>query len=625
MVAASIPRLAAEPRCDAPTLPRLLKDHATRHPQRIAFRRKHLGIWQSTTWATYFDRVRTLGLGLRSLGVQPGDRVAIHSENRPEWVFADLATESLGGIVVGVYPTNPAAEVAYLLCDSGARVLVAEDQEQVDKALAVTDRCPDLTHVVVIDPKGLRHYDHPALITYDEVEQRGRELHAGDPGTFDRLVDATTADQVASIVYTSGTTGEPKGAMLTHANCLAGATALVEGMGITAADTAVSYLPLCHVAERMWSIFISLLAGVTISFAESVDTVQADIYEIAPTFFGAVPRIAEKMHASVEVKVQDAVWIKRRNYELWIRVGRRLAQERLEHAGRLRLGSRLLHALGTLMLYRPLRERLGLRNVRHCLVGAAPPAPELLEWFHAMGLRMVQVYGQTECSGASHMHRGWDIAYDTVGTELPGYESRLDPDTGEVLLRGDGLFAGYWRQPEATAATRRDGWLHTGDQGVVTERGHLKIVGRLKDIMITSGGKNVSPERIENALKFSPYVREAVVVGDGRKHLAALVGIEYDTVAHWAERRGIPYTTYRDLSERPEVVELIDGWLREVNRELAPPEQIKAFRLLPKELDHDDAELTATQKVRRAAVTLRFGELVEELYRGDRSDRGDGR
>jgi long-chain acyl-CoA synthetase len=356
---------------------------------------------------------------------------------------------------------------------------------------------------------------------------------------------------------------------------------------------------------------------VTISFAESVDTVQADIYEIAPTFFGAVPRIAEKMHASVEVKVQDAAWIKRRNYELWIRVGRRLAQERLQRGGRLSLASRLVYLVGNLMLYAPLRHQLGLRNVRHCLVGAAPPAPELLEWFHAMGLRMVQVYGQTECGGASHMHRGWDIAYDTVGTELPGYESRLDPDTGEVLLRGDGLFAGYWRQPEATAATRRDGWLHTGDQGVVTARGHLKIVGRLKDIMITSGGKNVSPERIENALKFSPYVREAVVVGDGRKHLAALVGIEYDTVAHWAERRGIPYTTYRDLSERPEVVELIDGWLREVNRELAPPEQIKAFRLLPKELDHDDAELTATQKVRRAAVTQRFGELVEELYRGD--------
>jgi long-chain acyl-CoA synthetase len=615
VVATTVPPVAVEPQSTALTLPRLLRQRASRHPTRIAFRRKHLGIWQSTTWGTYLERVRALCLGLRSLGVEPGDRVAIHSENRPEWVFADLATEALGGIVVGIYPTNPAAEVAYLLRDSGARVLVAEDQEQVDKALAVVDDCPDLSHVVVVDPKGLRHYGHPALVTYEEIEQRGRAHHAADPAAFDALVERTTGDAVASIVYTSGTTADPKGAMLTHGNCLAGATAMVEAMGVTADDTSVSSLPLCHVAERMWTIFISLLAGVTISFAESVDTVQADIFEIAPTFFGAVPRIAEKMHAGVEIRIQDAAWVKRKNYDLWIRIGRRLAHERLQREGQLRWRSHLLYLLGNVLLYRPLRERLGLRNVRHCIVGAAPPAPELLEWFHAIGIRMVQVYGQTECSGASHMHHGWDIAYHTVGTELPGYTCKLDPDSGEVLLRGDGLFAGYWRNPDATARALRDGWLHTGDQGTVTDRGHLQIVGRLKDIIITSGGKNIAPERIENAIKFSPYVREAVVVGDGRRYLAALIGIEYDTVGHWAERRGIPYTTYRDLSERPEVVELVRRWLLRVNDDLATPEQIRTFQLLPKELDHDDAELTATQKVRRVAVAERFADLVEELYR----------
>jgi long-chain acyl-CoA synthetase len=597
------------------TLPQLLRDRAQRMPARVAFRHKDYGIWHPTTWEEYLRRVRSVAMGLRSLGVQPGDRVAVQSENRPEWVFADLAAESLGAVVVGIYPTNPPPEVAYILQNSGARVLVAEDQEQVDKALEVFDRCSALEHIVVMDPKGLRAYDHPALVTFAEVERRGRELDETSPDEFDRAIDARRSQDVACIVYTSGTTGPPKGAMLTHANCLAGASAFVTAMGITEDDTAVSYLPLCHVAERMWTIFISLLSGVTINFAESVGTVQKDIFEIAPTFFGAVPRIAEKMQANVEIRVQDAAWVKRKSYDLWIRVGRRLARERLDRAGRLRPTSRVLYALGNLFLYRPLRERLGLRNVRHCIVGAAPPAPELLEYFHALGIRMVQVYGQTECGGASHMHHRWDIAYDTVGTELPGYSCRIDADTGEVLLGGGGLFAGYWANPEATAATLRDGWLHTGDQGVITDRGHLKIVGRLKDIIITSGGKNVSPDYIENAIKFSPYVREAIVVGDGRKYLAALVGIEYDTVGHWAEQRGIPYTTYRDLSERPEVVELIDGWINEVNRDLSQVERIKRFRLLTKELDHEDAELTATQKVRRAAIADKFGDLIEELYR----------
>ncbi len=599
---------------EADTLPALLVARAQAHPDRVAFRHKDLGIWQPITWVTYLDQVRAVAHGLRTLGVARGDRVAVHSENRPEWVYADLATEALGGIVVGVYPTNPAAEVRYLLRNSGAKVLVAEDQEQVDKALAVIDECPDLERIVVIDPKGLRGYDHPALLTLDELVNAGRADAAADPDWFETAVSEVGPDEVACIVYTSGTTGPPKGAMLTHRNCLAGARAFVHGMGVSSNTTTVSYLPLCHVAERMWTIFISLLAAPTINFAESVDTVQRDIHEIAPTFFGAVPRIAEKMQAAVEIKIQDAAWIKRRNYAYWMRIGRRIARERIERGGKLGLGSRVQYALGNLFLYRTLRDRLGLRNVEHCLVGAAPPSPELLEYFHAMGIRMVQTYGQTECGGSSHPHHGWDIAYDTVGTTLPGYECRLDPDTHEVLLRGEGLFAGYWRNPEATAATIRDGWLHTGDQGEITERGHLKIVGRIKDIIITSGGKNISPDYIENELKFSPYVREAIVIGEGRKYITALIGIEYDTVGHWAERRGIPYTTYRDLSERPEVVELIDEWVREVNGRLAQVEQIKRFRLLPKELDHEDAELTATQKVRRSAIAAKFDDLIAELY-----------
>ncbi len=600
---------------DAETLPELLVVRARTHPDRVAFRHKDLGIWQEITWATYLHQVTAIAYGLRDLGVESGDRVAIHAENRPEWVFADLAAESLGAIVVGVYPTNPAAEVEYMLRDCGAKVLIAEDQEQVDKALAVVDNCPELRSIVVIDPKGLRGYDHPMLIDLVDVIERGRRAGDVDPNWFDDAIGTISSDDVSCIVYTSGTTGAPKGAMLTHRNCLVGARAFVDGMGVNSNTTTVSYLPLCHVAERIWSIFISLLAAPTINFAESVDTVQSDIHEIAPTFFGAVPRIAEKMQAGVEIKIQDASRLKRFNYALWMRVGRSIARERLENSGELGLISRLKYQAGNLFLYRALRDRLGLRNVEHCLVGAAPPSPELLEYFHAMGVPMVQTYGQTECGGSSHLHHGWDIAYDSVGTILPGYECRLDPETNEVLLRGDGLFAGYWRNEEATADTIRDGWLHTGDQGTITDRGHLKIVGRLKDIIITSGGKNVSPDFIENEIKFSPYVREAIIVGDGRKYVAALIGIEYDTVGHWAEQHGIAYTTYRDLSERDEVFELIADWVKTVNEKLAQVEQVKKFTLLTKELDHEDAELTATQKVRRSAIMAKFDGAIEELYR----------
>lgn len=597
------------------TLPQWLNHRVTRHPDRIAFRHKSFGIWEPITWQGYRERVEAMCLGLQALGLESGDRVAIHSENRPEWVFADLAVQAAGAITVGVYPTSPAPELAYLLQNSGARIIISEDQEQVDKALAVRGECPALEHILVVDPKGLRGYDDRGLLTYAEIETGGRDRRQTEPGTFDRLVASTRPEDVSCIVYTSGTTGPPKGAVLTHEQCLAAAKALVEGFGVTPADTAVSYLPLCHVAERMWTLFVSLLVGITVNFAESVETVQRDIYEIAPTFFGAVPRIAEKMQAGVEIRMQDATWLKRKNYDVWMRTGHRLARRRLADGGRLPLTARMVYAVGWLMLYRSLRERLGLRNVRHCLVGAAAVAPELMDYFHAMGVRMRQAYGQTECGGASHMHRPDDIKYETVGVPLPGYDCRIDPTTSEVLLAGDGLFSGYWRNPDATAATLRDGWLYTGDLGEIDADGHLRIIGRMKDVIITSGGKNVSPQEIENKLKFSPYVKEAIVIGDGRRYLTALIGIEYDNVGHWAEQRGIPYTTYHDLSARPETHDLIADWVTTVNREVAQVETIKRFRLLPKELDHEDEELTATQKVRRAAIAAKFGELIEDLYR----------
>ena len=598
------------------TVPRLLAERARADPQRVVFRHKFRGVWEPISWRTYFERTEAFTHGLRSLGVGQGDRVAIHSENRPEWVYADVATETLRAIVVGVYPTNPPSELSYILQNSGAKVLVAEDQEQVDKALAALPDCPALECIVVIDPKGLGGYDHPAIVTYAEVERRGQELAAAEPGAFERLIEQTETDDPAVIVYTSGTTGPPKGAVLTHRNGLSSAIGFGAGLGITGDEVTVSYLPLCHLAERVWTIYAPVLWGVNANFAESIATVQHDIFEIAPTFFGAVPRISDKMRSGVEIRMQDAAYLKRKNYELWMGVGRRLASERLANGGRLSWRSRILNRVGDVMLYRPLRNHLGLRRVRHYLVGTAPVSPELMAWFHAIGMRMFQTYGQTECGGASHAHRGWDIRFESVGVPFEGVECRIDEPTGEVLLRGDGVFSGYWGNPTATAQTvDPEGWLHTGDVGVIDDDdGHLRIIGRIKDIIITAGGKNISPAEIENRLAFSPYVKEGIVIGEGRKFLSALIGIEYETVAHWAERRHLAFTTYHDLATRPEVVELISSWVDEVNRDLAQVESIKRFTLLPKELDHDDDELTATQKVRRSSVEKRYHDLVEAMY-----------
>jgi long-chain acyl-CoA synthetase len=597
------------------TIPRLLRHRVAEHPDRVAFRYKHLGIWRPISWAEYGRNVEAMAYALLHLGVGPGDRVAIQSDNRPEWVFADVAAESIGAVVVGVYPTCPATELAYHLNDSGSRILIAEDQEQVDKALEAHPSCPCLEWIVVIDPKGLRHYDDRALLRLGDLTAAGADMARRHPEQLDALVQAARSSDVSCIIYTSGTTGPPKGAMLTHANAIAGGVAMAEGFGFQASDSHVAYLPLCHLAERNLTLYVSLLIGHTTSFAESAETVQNDIYEIAPTFFGAVPRIAQKMRTSVEIKIENSTWVKRMNYRFWMKVGTRLASSRIEHGYRLSLSERCIHQVGSFCLYRSLRKHLGLKNARHCIIGTAPVSRDLMQYFHAMGVPLRQTFGQTECGGASHMHRLDDIRFDTVGTTLPGYECSIDESTGEVLLAGPGVFAGYWANEEATERAMSGKWLRTGDVGEIDSDGHLRIIGRIKDIIITAGGKNISPSEIENKIKFSPYVREAIVVGEGRKFLTALIGIEFDAVANWAEKRRIPYTTYRDLSERAEVIDLIDDWVTEVNRDLARVETIKRFWLLPKELDHEDSELTATQKVRRSAIVERFGCEIEALYR----------
>jgi long-chain acyl-CoA synthetase len=596
------------------TLPAILRERCRATADHVATREKRLGIWREHTWAELFDRVRAFGLGLVALGIEPGDRVAIHSEDRPEWLIAEYGTIAVGGASVGIYPTNPAAEVQYILAHSGARILVAEDQEQVDKALAVADRCPSLRHIVVIDPKGLRGYSDERLLRWEDVERLGREVAERDGARFDRLIDERRPDEIGMIVYTSGTTGPPKGAMLTELNLTTSVDLARALWQATPEDRVCSYLPLCHVAEKIFTVFLPLASGASANFAESIDTVTANLREVEPTIFLGVPRIWEKMAAGIQIRMQDADPLKRAVFRVWLAVGHRLARVWIDSGGRYPFPASLLYRLGWLCLYGPLQRKLGLARCRIAVSGAAPISPDLLRFFHAIGVHIREAWGQTECAGAASLTPADDVRIGSVGRPVPGLEVRIAED-GEILVRGPLVFAGYLNDEGSTrAALDPDGWLHTGDVGRMDEHGHVYITDRKKDIIVTAGGKNIAPSLIENMLKSSPYVREAIVIGDRRSYVTALIGIERDAVGDWATRREIPFTTYRDLAERPEVVELIADEVRRVNRDLASVEQIKRFRLLPKELDHEDGELTATQKVKRLVLQDRFRDLVDSLY-----------
>jgi len=604
------------------TVAAMARERALKAPRRVAMRDKDLGIWREYSWGDTWELVVDAAHGLLALGVDVGDRVCIHSEDRPEWIVLDLATVAVRGVTVGLYPTNPTAEVRYLLADSGASVLLAEDQEQVDKALAV-DRgdVPALQRIIYIEPRGVRKYDDDRLLPWDEFIELGRRHRAEVPGEVERRMAAAEGDDLMTLVYTSGTTGPPKGAMLTNANaafCIEQIVVDGERLGGKEAgpdDLILTYLPLCHVAERIFSTWHLVSCGTVLNFAESIETVSENLREVQPTLFFAVPRIWEKLHATILIKGNDASFVKRLLFKAGMRLARVIGRERVANGGAHTWKSRLAYAIAWPLVFRPMRERTGLRRVRWAGSGAAPIAPEVLEFFLGIGVPVYELYGMTENSAVATVNYPGRAKVGTVGEAWPGIGLRIDDATGEIQTKHPGVFKGYWNKPEATAETfTGDGWLMTGDVGEWVDGTHVKIIDRIKHIIITSGGKNISPSEIENALKTSPYVKEAMVIGDRRKYLAALIGIEYETVGDWALRRNIPYTTYRDLSEKPEVVELIGEVVERINQQFATVEQIKKFRLLPKELDHEDGELTATQKLKRKAMEERFHDLVESMY-----------
>jgi long-chain acyl-CoA synthetase len=606
----------------ATTVASLARDWAQRSPTQTAMREKDFGIWRSYDWATVWGLVEEAAHGLLALGVEPGDRVSIHAEDRPEWIILDLATVAVRGVTVGFYPTNPAVEVEYLLRDSGACVHFAEDEEQYDKIDEIgREKLPDVRSIIFVEPRGMIGKDDDRLLFWDNFLESGREHKAQHPNAVAERMAAAQDDDIMTLVYTSGTTGPPKGAMLTNTNAafcidkIVNAEERVPGGPPTQKDQIVTYLPLCHVAERVFSTWSMVGAGPVLNFAESIETVNENLREVQPTIFFAVPRIWEKLHAMALIKANDASWFKKRVLGIGLALATRIGKIKVANLGNHTVQSRVLAAIGWVLVFRAMRERLGLRRCRYASSGAAPIAPEVLEFFIGLGVPVFELYGMTENSAVATANFVGRMKLGTVGEPYPDIDFRIAEDTGEIQVRHDGVFKGYWNKPDQTAETfTDDGWLMTGDVGEWVDGTHVRIVDRIKHIIITSGGKNISPSEIENSLKTSPYVKEAMVIGEGRKYLAALIGIELDTVGDWALRKGLPYTTYRDLSEKPEVIELIEQVVQETNEKFARVENIRKFELLPKELDHEDGELTATQKLKRSSMMDMFGDLVESMY-----------
>jgi long-chain acyl-CoA synthetase len=606
-------RQAAAPGLPALTMAQMLRERARETPGAIAIRQKDFGIWKPSTWREYYERSAEVGHGLVALGLSPGGHVGVLSENRIEWVLAQMGASLVGGITVGVYPTSPSDEVAYVLAHADVEVVVCEDQEQSDKVLEALDRMPRLRHIVVIERKGLRntieeHGDR--VVAFDELEARGREHRRANPGLVDDVLARQSLEDIALMIYTSGSTGKPKGAMISYRNIRAVVPGIVDRLGLTPDTTHLSYLPLCHVAEQMLTTFVPLYLGSQVNFGESIRTVQEDLREVAPTMFLGVPRIWEKLHAAIHIRMQETGRLRRRLFETLVASCAPFAEKSPRQRT---LGERIRFGVAWLLMFRALQNYVGLRRARIALTGAASIPPPIIAFFRTIGVPLVEVYGMTESTGMVTGQHPDRVRLGTVGEPVLGVEYRVDPDTGELQLRGEMVFAGYYRNPEATAATIRDGWLHTGDV-VREEDGQLRIVDRLKDIMITAGGKNLTPSEIENTMKASPFIKECIVVAERRRFVSALIQIDYETVGKWAESRRIPFTHFRSLVEAPEVRELIESEVARGNAKLAQVAQIRRFHLLTKELDHDDGEVTATMKVRRASIYEAYAAEIEAMY-----------
>jgi long-chain acyl-CoA synthetase len=542
----------------------------------------------------------------------PKDRVAIIGDSRPEWMYADLGNLSVNGVTVGVYTTSSPEEVKYHLSHSEARFFFVEDEEQLDKILEVRGQLPKLEKVIVMDMKGLKHFHDPMVMSFDELLQTGKEFDEKNPALFEQRLEKTKPEDIATFVYTSGTTGPPKAVMLSHSNVIFDSNAFARHVPAFETDVLLSYLPLCHIAERTLSVYHAINMGFTVFFAESPDTVPDNLREVSPTFFFAVPRIWEKFYSAINLGVQNATWFKRQSYKMAKAVGKKAAKKRLNHE-RLPFLLWLVNLLFSITVFRKIKKLMGIDRARFTLSGAAPISPDVLKYFHALGVNIRESYGMTETSSLVTMHKDQNIRLGTCGEPLPEVEVKIAPD-GEILVRGDNVFKGYFKDDENTKRTLIDGWLYTGDLGEMDDDGSLRITGRKKDLIITSGGKNISPQYIENLLKFSPYIVDAVVIGDGKKYLTAIIIVDEDNVVKYAQDNRVPFTTYASLTRTKEIVQLIEDEVEKVNAKLSRVEQIKKFAITDKMLDQEDDELTPTMKVKRKKVSEAYKDVIESMY-----------
>ncbi|HEU5189489.1 MAG TPA: AMP-binding protein [Methylomirabilota bacterium] len=597
------------------TLPRLLQRNARELAHRPAIREKDRGIWQTHTWAQYHDEVRDLALGLAALGFQRGEALSVIGDNRPRLYWAQMAAMCLGGRSVPVYQDAIAKELAFVLDHAEVSVVVAEDQEQVDKILALKEQLPKLRLVIYDDPRGMVHYKADWLKSFEDVQALGRERAAKEPKAFDAEVERGRPEDIALICYTSGTTGNPKGAMLTHANVIAVARSFVDVEKIGPGDDYLAYLPMAWVGDALYSMVLSLAVGFCMNCPESPETVQRDLRELGPTALLAPPRIWENMLTGVQVRAADATRLKRRVFEFFRRTAE--AAELLRSEGKaLPPGLRFKHALGEFFVYRPVRDQLGLARTRWCLTGGAPLGPETFRFFRGFGVNLKQIYGSTETSGLASLQPDGEADPNSAGRPCPGIDVRIG-DRGEVLVKSPGIFKGYFKADEATREViDSEGWFHTGDAGFIDPRGHLVIIDRAKDVGAMQDGTPFAPQFIENKLKYSPFVREAVCFGNGRPFVVAMVAIDMNTVGSWAERNGVAYTSYMDLSQKPEVRELVVGEVAKANATLPPSTQVRRVLLLTKDLEADDAEMTRTRKVRRRFVAEKYAPVVDAFYGG---------
>jgi len=578
---------------------------------RVALRRKEHGIWKRMTWKEYGDRVQKAAAGLLALGLGPGDRVAILGENRPEWLICHLAAMSIGCVTCGVYSTSAPEQVAYVVGHSESKVLFADNEEQVDKVLQILPKL-NLKRVVVWDPKGLWGFAHPDIFFFDEFMEEGEEYLRKHPKSVSARMEAIDPQDTAMMIYTSGTTGPPKGAMITHHNILSITDSFMSAVPFYEKDEMLSYLPLAHIYENLISLFQAVKGGGTVNFVESLDTLAQNLREVSPTVFASVPRIWEKFASLVEIRMSDSTVVKKTLYRLAVLVGLRFVRTRRrtrEHF----LWSLVYWPLYGVVLYH-LKRQLGLERVRYAVCAAAPASPELFEYFNALGVPLREGYGQTESTGVIALQRIDRPRWGYVGEPVPGMEVKIGED-GEILTRGSGVFKGYYKDPELTASTIKDGWLHTGDVGTL-EDGFIKILDRKKDIIITAGGKNITPAFIENKLKFSPYIQDAVVIGERRKYLVSLILIDEDNVTKYAQDHRIPFTTFADLTQNPEIRKLIEGEVSKVNKTLSQVETIKKFELLPRRFYEEDGDVTPTKKVKRRFLEKRYADLIQKMYRG---------